>query len=88
AVQVNLLRDTRYFDLLQQRDALRAQAADGALSSADQQTLSEVELAFKAHTAQSLEAQAQLVASVREIADDYRQYADIFVGGVPMITAD
>jgi uncharacterized protein len=88
AVQVNLQRDERYFELLQERDRLRAKAAEGTLSAAEAQTLQEVTAAFKAHTAQSLEAQSALVQSVRDIADNYRSHANIFVGGVPMITAD
>ncbi len=88
AVQVNLQRDERYFELLQQRDRLRAKDAQGTLSSAEAQALEDVTVAFKAHTAQALEAQSALVQSVRDIADDYRSHAHIFVGGVPMITAD
>lgn len=88
AVQVNLQRDTRYFDLLQQRDALRAKAEAGTMSAAEEAALEAVEVEFKAHTAQALEQQSQLVQSVRTIADGYRQHARIFVGGVPMITAD
>lgn len=88
AVQVNLERDERYFELLQERDRLRAKEAEGALTSDEERRLEEVVTAFKAHTAQSLEAQSELVESVRGIADDYSSHAKIFVGGVPMITAD
>lgn len=88
AVQVNLERDEPYFELLYERDGLRARDADGELSAAEEARLEAVEAAFKAHTARSLEAQSALVAQVRAIADRYRDHASIFVGGVPMITAD
>lgn len=88
AVQVNLQRDERYFELLQERERLRQKDAEGALSDAEARTLDEVTTAFKAHTARTLEAKSALVQSVRDIADDYRSHAHIFVGGVPMITAD
>lgn len=88
AVQVNLQRDERYFELLQERDRLRAKDAEGTLTAAEADALNSVTIAFKAHTAQALEAQSALVQSVRAIADDYRGHANIFVGGVPMITAD
>lgn len=88
AVQVNLERDQRYFELLHERDELREQAAADALDAAGEARLEEVEAAFKAHTAKALESQSKLVAQVRAIADDYREHARIFVGGVPMITAD
>jgi uncharacterized protein len=88
AVQVNLQRDERYFELLQERDRLRAKDAEGTLTAAEADALNSVTIAFKAHTAQTLEAQSALVQAVRAIADDYRGHANIFVGGVPMITAD
>jgi hypothetical protein len=88
AVQVNLQRDETYAQLLQQREALRAKAEEDELSSAEQQQLDEVTTAFKARSAQNLEAQRELVEEVRGIAASYREHADIFVGGVPMIAAD
>tara|TARA_R110002110_G_scaffold362241_1_gene571965 strand:- start:19947 stop:22598 length:2652 start_codon:yes stop_codon:yes gene_type:complete len=88
AVQINLQRDELYFELLGERDALRIQRDKQGLSPDQQQQLEQVEQRFKMHTAQLLEQQAQLVEQVREIAARYEQYADIFVGGVPMIAVD
>jgi hypothetical protein len=90
AVQVNLERDERYFELLREREALREKASEekGALAPGEASRLAEVEAAFKAHSAVLLEQQSELVASVRSIADRYRDHARIFVGGVPMIAAD
>ncbi|MCP5190426.1 MAG: MMPL family transporter [Pseudomonadales bacterium] len=88
AVQINLERDDRYFDLLAERDGLRIKRDGEGLSSAEELELARAEAAFKAHTAMMLEAQSQLVESVRQIADRYRSHASIFVGGVPMIAAD
>ena len=86
AVQVNLERDERYFELLREREALREKK--DARTAAEAARLAEVEAAFKAHSAVLLEQQSELVASVRSIADRYREHARIFVGGVPMIAAD
>lgn len=88
AVQINLQRDDRYFDLLSAREALRIKRDDQGLSDAEARELSKAERAFKAHTATALEAQSALVEAVREVAADYGQYASLFVGGVPMIAAD
>ncbi|MGB1141984.1 MAG: MMPL family transporter, partial [Halioglobus sp.] len=88
AVQINLVRNETYFDLLGEREDLRAQARDVGLDAEEAQRLQEVELAFKAHTAKLLERDGQLVQRVRDIAEDYRDYAQLFVGGVPMIAAD
>ncbi|MBA6413081.1 MMPL family transporter [Parahaliea sp. F7430] len=88
AVQINLQRDEHYFDLLAQREALRLARSRDGLSATEEAELEQVEIAFKAYTAVMLERQTKLVAQVREISDRYRQYAQLFVGGVPMITAD
>jgi predicted RND superfamily exporter protein len=88
AVQINLVRDERYFELLNRRDALRTKRDDAGLSVGEQEQLHAAEAAFKAYTATALEAQSALVAQVRAIAASYHPYADIFVGGVPMIAAD
>jgi len=88
AVQINLRRDDRYYDLLAERDGLRVKRNREGLSDAEAKELAVVERQFKAHTAAMLEAQSALVESVRQIADKYRSYASIFVGGVPMIAAD
>ncbi|WP_235898502.1 efflux RND transporter permease subunit [Parahaliea maris] len=88
AVQINLQRDERYFDLLGQREALRQARNVRDLSAAEAAELARVEVDFKAHTGAMLEAQSELVQSVRDIADDYRDHAKLFVGGVPMIAAD
>ena len=88
AVQINLKRDEFYFDLLASRDFLRIKRDREGLSGDEQKELAEVEAAFKAHTAVALDAQGHMVEQVREIAARYKPYADLFVGGVPMIAAD
>jgi hypothetical protein len=88
AVQINLQRDERYFELLNEREALRARREAGELSAGEAQRLDTVEQDFKQRSAMLLEQQAELVASVRDIADRYREHAKLFVGGVPMIAAD
>ena len=88
AVQINLKRDEFYYDLLATRDSLRIKRDREGLSPDEQKELAEVEAAFKAHTAVALDSQSRMVEQVREIASRYKPYADLFVGGVPMIAAD
>jgi predicted RND superfamily exporter protein len=88
AVQVNIRRDEVYEQLLKRRETLRAQKAAGELDEAGRQALHEAELDFKAYTAQANEKRSTLVAAVRSVVDGYRDQADLFVGGVPMIAAD
>ena len=88
AVQINLEHDDFYYDLLGTRESLRMKRNREGLSADEQRELREVEGAFKDHTAVSLDAQAVLVAQVREIAARYSPHAKVFVGGVPMIAVD
>ncbi len=88
AIQINLRRDERYFDLLASRDALRARRDEQGLSREEERQLEAVEAAYKAHTAEVLDAGSDLVRTVRDIAAGYSPYARLFVGGVPMIAVD
>lgn len=88
AIQVNLKRDERYFELLGQRDALRAKGEEDALSADEQSELIELEKTFADYTSEAHERQASLVAQAREIVRDYRDDATVFLGGVPMIAVD
>ncbi|WP_341475056.1 efflux RND transporter permease subunit [Candidatus Marimicrobium litorale] len=88
AVQINLERDDYYDELLQKRDALRNLDKAGTLSAAQAVELQTTEQLYKAHTSVVLERQSQLVVNVREIVSRYGDYAQLFVGGVPMIAAD
>ncbi|CAA0094677.1 Uncharacterised protein [Zhongshania aliphaticivorans] len=88
AIQVNLKRDERYFELLGQRDALRAKGEENALSADEQSELIELEKTFADYTSEAHERQASLVAQARDIVKDYRDDATVFLGGVPMIAVD
>jgi len=88
AIQVNLKRDERYYQLLNERDALRAKAANNELSSAEHDELATLEKTFADYTSEAHERQADLVAKARDIVKDYRGDATVFLGGVPMIAVD
>lgn len=88
AVQINLERDARYTQLLEERESLRARANKETLSAEDLEKLGAAEAAFKAYSAIVLEHDDRLVESVRNIAARYKGDARLFVGGVPMIAAD
>ncbi len=88
AVQINLERDDRYYDLLNTREALRAQQRLGPLAAAEAAELVAVEAEFKLYAAEVLDRQGRLVAAVREVAARYQDHGKLFVGGVPMIAAD
>ncbi len=82
-------RDERYFSLLERRNDLRDKRRElGRLTDAEAQTLHDVSLEYKQYLTSFLEIQSSDVARVRAILDRYRGHAQIFLGGVPMITSD
>lgn len=88
AVQMNLEPFEAYDRAISRRESLRVLAESGPLSQAQQQELIDLAQLIKASSAEAMETRSALVADVRQLADQYRQYADIFVGGVPMIASD
>ena len=88
AIQVNLERDDEGIALLRERDDLRGAARRGALDSAAARRLASVEAEVKRRSAVQLERHGALVADVRDVVAGYRDHAQLFVGGVPMIAAD
>lgn len=87
AIQVTLTSNPLVQQLLDEREELRALARLGELGDA-QNRLDDVEAQYDALIAIETDERAALVASVRTVADRYKPYAEIFVGGVPMIAAD
>lgn len=81
-------RDDKYFNLLETRNDLREKKWDGKLMPQEAVTLKKVSFEFKQYLAQVLDRQAREVQQVRGILDKYRDRAEIFLGGVPMITSD
>ncbi|MDX1598604.1 MAG: MMPL family transporter [Marinobacter sp.] len=88
AIQVNLPTPDRYFELLNQREALRDKVASDTASEEDRRKLEQVSNEFIRFTEQMGEKRDQTISQVRTILDGYRDHAEIYLGGVPMIVAD
>lgn len=88
ALQLNIGLDRRYIELVQKRDALREKRGEEGLSEQERQTLSEVSEAFLNYRTASEDRSRERVEQVRSVVADYEDQAQIFVGGVSMITAD
>ncbi|SDJ88278.1 MMPL family transporter [Microbulbifer yueqingensis] len=88
ALLVNLELDQRGIELVRERDALRRKRNEEGLSEAEAARLEEVSATYLRHrTEQDLESRAR-VEEVRGILDGYQADAELFLGGVSMITAD
>ncbi len=88
ALQLNLAVDLTYIELVQKRDALRLKREKEGLSDAQARTLEEIEAEFLAHRTQSEARGHERVEAVRAVVTKYKDRAEIFVGGLTMITAD
>lgn len=88
AIQVNLKRDEKYHQLLAERERLRELDAKGSLNSEQAAELERAEDVFRDYSAKANDRQSELVEEVRTIIDRYRDDAQLYLGGVPMIAAD
>jgi len=88
ALQINLKHDENYHSLLAQRNGLREKQLTKPLSTDELKTLQQVTHDFKQLTQTLRKHESQLIASIRSIMDEHRSSAKLFLGGVPMITAD
>ncbi len=88
AIQVNLVRDERYYEMLYRRNALREKKYAGTISEEETQELEELANAFRVYNNEAADRRAKLIQDVRELMDGYRQHGELFLGGVPMIASD
>ena len=85
---LNLAVDHKFIDLVRHRDALRAKRSSEGLSPEETEELERVSKEFLDYRTQKDVEDRARVQTVRNIAAKYRDNAEIFLGGVTMITAD
>ncbi|MBU2986989.1 MMPL family transporter [Saccharophagus degradans] len=88
ALQLNLTVDYKYIELVRQRDKLRIQSHLPSFTEQDQARLDQLSEAFRKYRTTAEARAHNRVAEVRSVVDKYRSEAQIFVGGITMITAD
>jgi predicted RND superfamily exporter protein len=88
AIQIILKRDEIYQSLLKERDGLRVKKLTGGLSVEEGARLLLVEEQFNHYSKQKIEEEARVIGAVRATMDDYREHAQLHLGGVPMIVSD
>jgi len=88
ALMLNLKADDKYRELRLKRDALRQKKRDGVLSRVEEVELKDTLKAFKLHRDISRLSDHQNIEKIREVMDDYRDHAELFLGGVSMISDD
>jgi predicted RND superfamily exporter protein len=88
AIQVNFKRDQKYYKLLEQRNGLREKALETELTAEEKRQLKTVSAQFDQHSISLQHQESEDIARVRQIMDQHRSQAHLFLGGIPMITSD
>ncbi|WP_428026128.1 efflux RND transporter permease subunit [Arcobacter sp.] len=88
SIVVNLIRDDKYFQFLDQRNSLIQKQSDGSISEAEKKQLYTLKIEFKKYRDQLREAEHQNILNVRAIIKKYENQATLFLGGVTMIADD
>ena len=85
---VNFEIDERSRSMVQARTDLRNKESDGSITAAEAVELRQVEANYAEYTAFSGSRQTQTISTIRGILDGYRDHAQIYLGGAPMIADD
>jgi len=88
ALLLTFERDERYYQLLNRRNALRDRERAGELSDQEARELERVAAEFSEYHSQVQTRTQEEVREIRGIMDGYRDQAQLFLGGVPMIASD
>lgn len=87
-ILVNLHNDQTWQDFITQRNGLRLKEKDGSITPAEQATLAQLQLDFKAHRNRMRDLDHQNVQQVREIIQRYQGEGKLYLGGLTMIADD
>ena len=88
ALQLNLAVDLEYIRLVSARDDLRLKQKKQGLNAQEAAALKAVSAEFAVHKTKAEAAARARVQAVREVVGQYKSDAQIYVGGITMITAD
>src|SRR5690606_9188370 len=80
ALLINFERDAAYYDLLNQRNALRDRERAGELDDAGERELARVSREFSDYSATRQAESATEIATIRAIMDEHRDSAQLFLG--------
>jgi len=88
ALQIKFHPDKVYQDLLARRDQLREKRLNGQLAAAENAELKEVNAQLQNRQDAVKQIRHRDIAAIRAIMDRYRGNAELFLGGISMITDD
>jgi len=88
ALQVKFHRDDTWYSLFNRRNELRASGLDQSLTPSQKNELTQVNKKFNEYSDSLLEQDRIAIKNIRQVMDNHRNKAQLFLGGVPMIVAD
>ena len=88
ALMINLEGDARYQKLLHLRDALRGKEHTGKITEAERLQLEDTLKRFKLHRDAMRIINHQVIEDVRDVMQGHKEHAELFLGGVSMISDD
>lgn len=88
AIILNLKTDTKYFELLEKRNALLSKEKNDTISKEEKNELKKTIIEFKNYRDYLRIEEAKEIKQIREIIKSYENEAKIFLGGVNMIASD
>ena len=88
AVLVGFQQDEEWFALSKKRDRLREKELKDGLSGEEDRQLNAIEAEYAERSKENQREQKEDIAAIRKITQDYRDTADIHLGGVKMIAVD
>ena len=87
-IRINFKRDEKYFSLMYRRNDIRDKKNGSGLDKKEKVIFVKAQQEFSDYHAQALEDEEKLIKNVRNIMNQHRDNAEMFLGGVPMITSD
>lgn len=87
-IRINFKRDEKYFSLMYRRNDLRDKKKEFGLGKEEEVLFVKTRQEFRDYHAQVIDDEDRLIRTVRGIMDRHRNNAEMFLGGVPMITSD
>jgi predicted RND superfamily exporter protein len=87
-IALSLKVDEKFIELVRARDALRLKRKQLGLTPQETAELESVTEEFRVYSTQAQQLSRERVQVVRDIVEKYKGDAEIFVGGVTMITSD
>lgn len=88
AIQIIFHQDKKYYKLVNRRSQLREQSIHHDLTEVEIEELERITQAIKKHNAETLTQREFDIKIIRELLETERHRAKLYLGGIPMITAD